>query len=211
MADEKQSSLYALDALNFCNAGIQTGLGPFLAIYYTSVRHWNPGQIGILIACQSLVGILIQSWVGHFVDQTHSKRILTAAAAVTVSAGALGIGVFASFPEQIAVQLVIGLAVTVIPAATGAFALGLVKKEELTKRVARNETFTHSGNLLFAIAAGVVGTFLALQGIFYAAAVFAFGMAIAVMFIQESHISHEAARGAEEKEGEGGERKSKSA
>ena len=32
MAD-KQRSLRALDELNFFNAGIQTGLGPFIAIY----------------------------------------------------------------------------------------------------------------------------------------------------------------------------------
>jgi MFS family permease len=45
MADNKGRSLIALDALNFCNAGIQTGLGPFMSIFYTSVRHWNPGQV----------------------------------------------------------------------------------------------------------------------------------------------------------------------
>ena len=50
MPEPKTGSLRALDALNFCNAGIQTGLGPFMAIFYTSVRHWNPGQIGTLIA-----------------------------------------------------------------------------------------------------------------------------------------------------------------
>ncbi|HSS40234.1 MAG TPA: hypothetical protein VLT58_15810, partial [Polyangia bacterium] len=39
----------ALDALNFCNAGIQTGLGPFISIYYGSSRHWDPARIGILL------------------------------------------------------------------------------------------------------------------------------------------------------------------
>jgi hypothetical protein len=63
MADVKARSARGLDALNFCNSGIQTGLAPFMAIFYTAVRHWNPGQIGILIACQSLAGIVVQSWV----------------------------------------------------------------------------------------------------------------------------------------------------
>jgi hypothetical protein len=52
-------SLRALDILNFCNAGIQTGLGPFMSIYYTAVRHWDPARIGVLIACQSLTGIAV--------------------------------------------------------------------------------------------------------------------------------------------------------
>lgn len=202
MPEEKSRSLRALDALNFCNAGIQTGLGPFMSIFYTAVRHWNPGQIGVLLACQSVPGIVIQSYVGHIVDQSRSKRLLTAIAALTVAAAAACIALLPNYGVQIAVQLAIGLAVTVFPAATGAFALGMSNKEELTQRVARNETFTHSGNVIFALAAGVAGTFAALGYIFYAAAVFASGMAAAVGFIRKDDVSFEAARAGEEGEGE---------
>ena len=38
MFDEESGNLRALDALNFCNAGIQTGLGPFIAIDYTAAK-----------------------------------------------------------------------------------------------------------------------------------------------------------------------------
>ena len=198
----KAGSLRALDALNFCNAGIQTGLGPFMSVFYTRVRHWNPGQIGTLIACQSLTGILLQSFVGSHVDQSRHKRELAAIAAITVALGAVGISLFPSFGVQIAVQLVIGLAVTVFPAVTSAFALGLVEKDQLTGRVARNESFTHTGNMIFAILAGAVGTLLVLQGIFYAAAVFAAGMAVAVYFIQQDQVNFDAARGGTSEGGE---------
>ena len=77
MDNDKAQSLWALDALNFCNAGIQTGLGPFISIFYTALRHWNPGQIGLLLACQSLTGIAVQSFVAHWVDESHNKRLLT--------------------------------------------------------------------------------------------------------------------------------------
>jgi hypothetical protein len=53
----RRGNLRALDAVNFCNAGIQTGLGPFIAIYYGSVRHWDPGRVGVLLGCQSLAGV----------------------------------------------------------------------------------------------------------------------------------------------------------
>ncbi len=194
MPEQKATSLRALDLLNFCNAGIQTGLGPFISIFYTAVRHWNPGQIGILIACQSLSGIAVQSLVGNWVDESHHKRLITAAAGCTVAAAAIGIVSLPGYEWQIVMQLIIGLAVTVFPAVTAAFALGMVGDKELTGRVARNETFTHGGNVVFAIAAGAVGTLLALQGIFYAAAVFAAGMALSVYFIKEGHIDYEAAR-----------------
>lgn len=194
MPELKTRSLRALDLLNFCNAGIQTGLGPFISIFYTAVRHWNPGQIGTLLACQSLAGIAVQSFVGNWVDESHHKRLITAAAGLTVAAGAIGIVALPSYGLQIAMQLVIGLAVTVFPAATAAFALGMVEPGQIPGRVARNETFTHGGNVVFAIAAGVVGTLLALQGIFYAAALFAAGMAASVYFIKEAHVNYEAAR-----------------
>ncbi len=203
LPDSKSRSLRALDALNFCNAGIQTGLGPFISIFYTAVRHWNPGQIGILLACQSLSGIAVQSFTGNWVDESHHKRLLTAAAGSVVALGALGIVLLPSFPVQIVVQLVIGLAVTIFPAATAAFALGLSDESKLSKRIARNEGFTHSGNVVFAVVAGAVGTLLALQGIFYAAAIFAAGMAPSAFLIQENQVSYEAARGGtERKEGE---------
>lgn len=201
----KTASLRALDALNFCNAGIQTGLGPFMSVFYTRVRHWNPGEIGTLIACQSLTGILLQSFVGNHVDQSHHKRALAAAAAVTVALSAVAIAIFPNYAVQIAVQLVIGLAITVFPAVTSAFALGLVEENELTGRVARNESFTHTGNMIFAVVAGAVGTLLALEGIFYAAGMFAAGMAVAVYFIQSKQVNHDAARGGVS---EGGESKS---
>lgn len=60
-------------------------------------------------------------------------------------------------------QIVIGLAITVFPAVTAAFALGLVGREDLSKRIAQNESFTDTGKLVFAIGAGMIGTFLALQ------------------------------------------------
>jgi hypothetical protein len=96
---------------------------------------------------------------------------------------------------------VIGLAVTVFPAATAAFALGMVEEDQLSGRVARNETFTHGGNVVFAIAAGAIGTLLALQGTFYAAAVFAAGMAVPVYFIKDAHVNYEVARGGWREEG----------
>jgi MFS family permease len=197
LADQKRESLRALDLLNFCNAGIQTGLGPFISIFYTAVRHWNPGQIGTLIACQSLTGIVAQSFVGNWVDESHHKRLITAVAGLTVSAGAIGIVILPGYRWQIITQLIIGLAVTVFPAATAAFALGMVEQNEISVRVARNETFTHGGNVVFAVAAGALGTLLALQGIFYAAAVFAAGMAASVYFVKDSQVNYEAARAGE--------------
>jgi len=62
------------------------------------------------------------------------------------------------------------------------------------KAIARNEALTHTGNVAFALSAAVIGTFLALQGIFVAAAVFAAGMIPSALLIRENQVDYEAAR-----------------
>jgi MFS family permease len=198
----KGRSLRALDALNFFNAGIQTGLGPFIAIFYGEVRHWSPGAIGALLALQSLAGIAIQPFVGSLFDETRRKRTLTAVAAAAVALGAVGVAISGRFAVQVVAQLVIGVAVTVFPAATSSFALGLAEGKGLPRRLARNETFTHGGNAVFAVVAGAVGGGAEMGGIFYAAAAFALGMGGAVCFVRDRDVSYEAARaGAEPQDG----------
>jgi len=203
MAD-KQQSLRALDALNFFNAGIQTGLGPFMAIYYASARHWNPGQIGTLLAIQSLSGVLLQSIAGDIVDNSKHKRLISAGAALVVTLGCLGIVLAPNYFWECVDQFIIGVSVTIFPAATASFALGLVSKDELSARVSRNETFTHSGNVLYAALAAVVGQLVALGALFYAAAAFAFGMVGSSLTIRSGDIDHEAARGGEKDDKGGG-------
>ena len=195
---DKQRSLYSLDALNFFNAGIQTGLGPFMAIYYASARHWNPGQIGTLLAIQSLSGVALQSVVGNVVDNSQNKRYITAGAALIVTLGCIGIVLAPNFWWECAVQFGIGVAVTVFPAATASFALGLVEKDKLSERVSRNETITHGGNVLYAALAAVVGQLIAIGTMFYAAAFFAAGMIGSSLAIRKNDVNHEAARAGDE-------------
>jgi hypothetical protein len=77
----------------------------------------------------------------------------------------------------------------------------LVGRDELPRRLARNEVFTYWGNVIFAISAGVIGTVVARAGIFYAAAIFAAEMADAVVFIREGEVNYEAARGGGRRDG----------
>ena len=195
---DKQRSLRALDALNFFNAGIQTGLGPFIAIYYASARHWNPGQIGTLLSIQNLSGVALQSWVGDRIDNSSNKRLISAGAALIVTLGCIGIVLAPNYALECLVQFGIGVAVTVFPAATASFALGLVPKDHLAERISRNETFTHGGNVLYAAVAALVGQLAAIAGLFYAAAIFAAGMMGSSLTIRDADIDNEAARAGEQ-------------
>jgi MFS family permease len=199
---QKSRSLLALDALNFFNAGIQTGLGPFIAIYYASGRHWNPSQVGFLLGLQSLAGVVSQTAIGNAVDETKYKRLVSILAALVVVAGCMGIVVGRGMWVQGLAQVAIGVAITVFPATTSAFALGLVDRKEVSQRIARNEAFTHGGNVIFAVLAGVVGLMLALRDIFVAAAIFAGGMGFSAFLIRAQDVNHEAARAGDEGSGD---------
>jgi MFS family permease len=63
-----------LDWVNFFLADVQTGVGPFLAIFLAGV-HWNPQQIGIALTAGGLAGIAAQTPAGALVDRLRAKLI----------------------------------------------------------------------------------------------------------------------------------------
>src|ERR1700722_16611817 len=72
-------SLRALDWLNFFLADVQTGVGPFLAIYLAGYA-WDEERIGLALSVGGIAGILAQTPAGALVDQVHQKRTVIAVA-----------------------------------------------------------------------------------------------------------------------------------
>jgi MFS family permease len=81
-------SLRGLDWLNFFLADVQSGVGPFLAIYLAGYA-WNEQRVGIALTVGGIAGILTQTPAGALVDRLRSKRALIAAGVVALAAGAL--------------------------------------------------------------------------------------------------------------------------
>jgi hypothetical protein len=61
---DRARSLKALDSLNFFVADVVTGVGPFLAIYLTATRHWDPASVGVVVATQSVASVVVQGPCG---------------------------------------------------------------------------------------------------------------------------------------------------
>jgi predicted MFS family arabinose efflux permease len=143
-----------LDWLNFFLADVKDGLGPFLAIYLLSSRHWDPGKIGVVMMIAGVATVTARAPFGALVDWTRWKRGLMVAAAVAVAGGALAMSFFPNFWLIAVVQAAIGGADAIFPAAIGAISLGIVGPKMFTRRVGRNEAFNHAGNAFTAIVAG---------------------------------------------------------
>src|SRR5579863_681004 len=89
-------TLRGLDWLNFLLADVQTGVGPFLAIYLAGYG-WNEQQVGIALSIGGIAGILAQTPAGALADRVHSKRLLIAGGILAVAAGALLIALAPAF------------------------------------------------------------------------------------------------------------------
>ncbi len=194
----KKRSLRALDWINFFMADVQTGVGPFVAIYLTATRHWNSAQVGFVVSAQSVATLIAQAPAGALVDRSTCKKRIIAIGAIVVAAGGIGIVLAQNTALEILTEVLIGIAAAVFPPAIAAIALGMVGKPALSRRVGRNEGFNHAGNVTFALGAGLIGSYLGQQWIFYTAAMFAIGTVIAALTIRNGDINNEAARAAVE-------------
>ncbi|MBV9680139.1 MAG: MFS transporter [Acidobacteriaceae bacterium] len=209
MPSDQQRSLRALDWINFFMADVNTGIGPFLAIYLTASRHWNPASVGVVISAQSIASVAVQGPAGWLVDWSQHKKQLIIYGAAAVALGCIGIVHSPNEPAEILTQILIGIAAAIFPPAIAAISLGIVGKGRLSGRVGRNETFNHAGNVVFALLAGAVGTWLGQQWIFYVSAIVAAGTVAAAASIRSEDINNETARAATQEaltEGQGKQR-----
>ena len=186
-----------LDWLNFFLADVKDGLGPFLAIYLLSSRHWEPGEICVVMMIAGIATVAARAPFGALIDWTRWKRALIVIAAVTVAVGAVAMSLFPNFWIVAAAQAVIGSADAVFPAAVGAISLGIAGPELFTRRVGRNESFNHAGNAFTAIAAGVAGWLLAARAVLWLVAALAATSILAVLAIKSRWIDHDLARGSD--------------
>lgn len=195
-------TLRALDGINFLMADVQTGVGPFLAIYLAASLHWNPRDIGIAISAGGIAGLIAQTPVGALVDKLRYKREAIAVGVALLGLGALSIALFHSFAEIVAAQMTMGVIGTFFPPAMAGMTLGIVGRRGLDLRIGRNETFNHAGNVFSAICAGLLGYYLSRRSIFYFTAVMCVVTVFAVFFIKHKEIDFARSRGCEEGEEE---------
>ena len=196
----QQRSLKGLDWVNFFMADVATGIGPFLAIYLTATRHWDPASVGMVVAAQAVAGVAAQVPAGWLVDSSNKKKWLVIFGAMLVAAGCVAIVLARNVASEVGVQIVIGLTAAIFPPAIAAIALGIVGKPKLSRRAGRNEGFNHAGNVVFAVLAGGIGAAFGQQWIFYASALFATGTVISAWMIRDEDIDNVAARAADEAE-----------
>ena len=194
----KKRSLLALDWVNFFLADVETGVGPFMATYFVAARHWNPAQVGMVLAAQKIAAVLAQAPAGSLIDKTTFKKWLMAGAAFVIGVGAILIAVLRTLSLQIANQVMVGVSTAVATPLIAAISLGIVGRRALGRRLGRNESFNHSGNLLTALLTGYLGYAAGLDSIFYVCGSLGIACAGTSLLIRGGDIDDEVAREAPE-------------
>jgi MFS family permease len=149
-------TLLGLDWLNFLLADVQTGVGPFLAIYLASY-HWNAEQVGLALTVGGIAGIVTQAPAGALIDALRRKRTIIAVGLVALAAGGLLIARFPSFWPVMGAQVLVGGISSVFMPAIAAISLGIVGRTAFDARQGRNQAFNSAGNVTAALLMGLLG------------------------------------------------------
>jgi len=192
-----KQSLRGLDWLNFFLADVQSGVGPFLAIYLAG-SGWNEQTIGIVLTGGGIAGIIAQTPAGALADRVRSKRTLIACGVVALALGASLIAVTPAFWPVMAAQTLIGVSSSIFGPTVVAISLGVVGRQLFDRRQGRNQTFNSAGNVVAAVAMGLIGYFLSNRGIFIFVVAFTIPTLWALARIRSRDIDYNVARGSDD-------------
>src|ERR1700722_13930634 len=194
-----QASLRGLDWLNFFLSDVQTGVGPFLAIYLAGYK-WNEQSVGIALTVGGIAGIITQTPAGALVDRLRSKRALIAGGVIALAVGAVLIALLPNFWSVMSAQVLIGGTSSIFGPALCAVSLGIVGRAAFDTRQGRNQTFNSAGNVTAAVSMGLLGYLVSNRSIFF----FVVGASVPTMFalrlISSAEIDYEVARGGDDGE-----------
>jgi len=175
---------------------VQTGVGPFLAIYLAAYG-WNEQRVGLALTIGSIAGIASQTPAGALVDRVRSKRALIALGVFALALGALMMASVPSFWPVVTAQVLIGAMSSFFTPAITAISLGIVGYKFFNLRQGRNQAFNSAGNVVAAVAMGLIGYFISNRSVFFFVAFLAAPTIMALLLIRPGDIDYELARGAE--------------
>lgn len=187
-------SLTALAWMAFFLADVRDGLGPFLATYLQSQRV-DQALIGATLTAGGLAAVVMTPLAGAWVDRSAAKRLLLGVAVVLVLLGSAFAFTTRSPALLIASQAVAGAAGALLAAALAGLTLGLARQEGLRSQTGRNEAWSHAGNIVSALGAGVVAHLFGAPWMMAVMLAMSVGALLCVAAIRAGDIDHAAARG----------------
>jgi len=196
LATPSRGSLRGLDWFVFFVADVQTGFGPFIAVYLTT-QAWTQGDIGLILSVGGLVALMGQMPGGAIVDAARSEKLVAGLAVTAIGMSALVYAAWPAFPAVLAAAVLHSGASCVLGPCIGAISLGLVGHGGISERLGRNARFASIGNGLAAAAMGACGYFLSNRAVFIVTALLVGPALLALSHLRASEIDPKKAHGGE--------------
>ena len=188
-------SLRGLDWFIFFLADVQTGFGPFVAVYLTT-QKWTQIEIGTVLSIGGVVALIGQMPGGAIIDAARSERLVAALAIATIGCSALAYAAWPIFPVVAAAAALHAAASCVLGPAIAAISLGLVGPLAIGERLGRNARFASLGNGVAAAVMGTSGYLLSSRSVFLVTFVLAIPTLLALARIREREVDIARAHGA---------------
>jgi MFS family permease len=160
----------ALDWFNLFVANIQTGFGPFIAVYLTT-QGWTQAAIGVALSIGTITAMLSQAPAGALVDAIERKGLVAAASVIAFAASAL---LFVVRPDLLFVyvaEILHGFSSCTLGPAIAAMSIAVAGRATLGIRLGRNARFASIGNGIGAALMGACGYYLSNRSVFVLTAV----------------------------------------
>ena len=190
-----RASLNGLDGINFFNAAMLAGFGPYVAVYLAE-QKWTQENIGFVLTASGLAGLLALMPGGELLDAVRSKRALVALGASMVAVTALVIGIWPNFPLVFTGLVLHGTTGGFLGPAIAAISLGLVGHSALSEQLGRNQRLAATGSLVATALMGLIGYLLSYQAMFVISAALALPLLLALAAIRAADIDFARSRGA---------------
>src|SRR4051795_2724762 len=190
-----RESQRGLDWFIFFLADVQTGFGPFIAVYLTT-QKWTQVEIGLVLSIGGIVALIGQMPGGAIIDAAKSERLVAGLAIATIGCCALAYAAMPIFPVVVAAATLHAAASCVLGPAIAAISLGLVGPLAIGERLGRNARYASLGNGVAAAVMGTAGYLLSSRSVFLVTFILAIPTLLALKSIREREIDVAQAHGA---------------
>lgn len=182
-----------LDALNLFVANVQTGFGPFLAVYLTT-QGWTQTSIGLALSIGTIAAMASQLPAGAIVDAVRDKSKVAVFSILAFTASAL---MFTIAPVPLFVyagQILHSFSSCTLGPAIVGLSLAVAGSGALSLRLGRNARWSSIGNGAGAVLMGACGYWISERAVFYLTAIMTLPALVAIVPIAR-HTRRRAADG----------------
>lgn len=183
-----------LDWFVFFVADVQTGFGPFVAVYLTA-QKWTQTDIGLILTVGGLISLFGQIPGGAFLDAIKSPKRAAGLSVAAIGISALMLAIWPVFAVVLASRILQAGASCLLGPAIAALSLGLVDRSRIGARLGRNAAFASIGTGLAAAGMGACGYYISNQSVFFVTAGFAAPAVIALLQVRSEEIKTERLHG----------------